>query len=347
MRKKVAAPVALIAALLAPQLFASQYSRHLLVLVLINVMVVLGMHLLTGVTGQLSFGQGAFMGIGAYTGSLLLVNEGVPYIVGMLVALTSAAVIALLLGPLILRLRGDYFVIATIGLGQVVYLVLLNWVSVTEGPLGVSGVPAPQFGPLALSSDSDFYYFILALNALIAFGLWRMERSRVGRALRAIREDELAASSLGVRVRWFKVVALTISAGLAGLAGLLFGSYAAFISPPSFGYIQSVTFAIMIILGGLGSMAGAVLGAIIVTLAPEALRSVEELRLPLYGAVLALLMIFRPAGLLGKQVDGGLRRYLPFPRKRIEAGRHPAIDPSPPAANHAADSTTTVPTERG
>jgi branched-chain amino acid transport system permease protein len=304
-RRPLALGLVACAFLIAPFL-GSEYWQHLLVLVTINLLVVVGLHLLTGLTGQLSFGQAAFMGTGAYAGALLLTNTQVPYVVGALAAVGGATVLALMLGPAIVRLVGDYFVIATIGIGEVVYLVLLNSVGITGGPLGISGIPPPALGPLTVQTDIQFYYVILALDAGACLLIWRLNHSRVGRALIAVRDDELAARFLGVRVRYYKVVALAISAGFAGLAGLLFGSYASYISPDSFGYTQSIGFAIMVILGGLGSMSGAVVGAILVTLAPEGLRALGDWRLPLYGAVLVAVMVVRPQGLFGKRlVTGG------------------------------------------
>lgn len=303
-RRRVALGLAACAFLIAPFL-GSEYWQHLLVLVAINILVVVGLHLLTGLTGQLSFGHAAFMGTGAYAGALLLTKTQVPYVVGGIAAVGGATVLALMVGPAIVRLVGDYFVIATIGIGEVIYLVLLNSLQLTGGPLGLSGVPAPSLGPLTVQSDTQFYYVILAIDAAACILIWRLSGSRVGRALIAVRDDELAARFLGVRARYYKVVALAISAGFAGLAGLLFGSYASYISPDSFGYTQSIGFAIMVILGGLGSMAGAVVGAILVTLAPEALRTLSEWRLPLYGAVLVFVMIVRPQGLFGRSVVTG------------------------------------------
>jgi branched-chain amino acid transport system permease protein len=304
--------------LILPLFIGDDYVVRLLVLAEINILAVLGLHLIAGVTGQLSIGHAAFFGIGAYAGSLTLVNTGSPYWVGILVAAVSALLLGLLVGWPLLRLRGDYFAIATVSFGQIVFLILLNWVSLTGGPLGLGGIPFPTFGPLEIRSNIDFYYLVLALDALAALAVSRIVSSRIGRALIAIRDDEPAAESMGIHAMYLKLVVFGLGALLAGLSGLMFASFASFISPVSFGYVASIGFLLMIIVGGMGSMLGAVVGAVVLTVLPETLRGLEAWRLPIYGAALVLLMIVRPEGLFGKAIV--VRKTLRLPRRLTTGG---------------------------
>lgn len=316
-----------VAGIALPLMTASSYYLHLEVLVLIYLLLILGMHLLSGIAGQVSFGQSAFMGVGAYAGGLALVRLEIPYVVGALIAISSAALVALILGPALVRLLGDYFIIATIALVMIVYLLLLNLVNVTGGPLGLSGVPLPSLGPLEIANDTQFFYLVLFIDAFVLLGLLNLSQSRVGRSLIAIRDDELTARTFGTRVRYYKVVVLSISAGLAGLAGLLFGSFASYLNPVSFDYSQAVAFAIIIIIGGLGSLPGAVIGTILITLSPELLRPLGAWRLVLFGAVLALLMMFRPQGLMGVTATKNTRSRHFLLRNNGWSNRRTSTDP--------------------
>jgi branched-chain amino acid transport system permease protein len=294
----------LVLGVISPLVTTSGYYLHLEVLVMIYLLLILGMHVLSGLSGQISFGQSAFMAVGAYAGGLSLVNLHVPYVVGALLAVGSSVLLAVLLGPVLVKLLGDYFVIATIALLMIVYLVSLNWVGLTGGPLGLSGVPLPSIGGWKVESDTQFYYMTLVVDALILMGVINLGRSRIGRTLASIRDDPLVAQSFGVRVRYYKVLVLAMSAGVAGLSGLFFGSYASYLNPASFDYSAGVMFAIIIIIGGLGSLPGAIVGTVVITLSPELLRGLGNWRLVLYGAILSLLMMFRPQGLLGKNPHG-------------------------------------------
>jgi len=309
-----------------PPLTSSEYYKHLEVLVMIYLLLILGMHLLSGIAGQVSFGQSAFMGIGAYAGGLTLVHTNIPYVLGALVAIGFSAVVALILGPVLVKLLGDYFVIATIALVEVVYLVLLNSVSLTGGPLGLSGIPQPGLAGKNITTDTQFYYLVFVINVIVMVAVLNISQSRVGRGLTSIRDDELAAGTFGVRVRYYKVVVLATSAGLAGLSGLLFASFSAYLNPVSFDYNQGVTFAIIVIVGGLGSLPGAVLATVLVTLSPELLRSLGDWRLTIYGAVLAAMMVTRPQGLLGRRTQTQRRRSLRNWRRTAPS----AIDPGLP-----------------
>jgi len=326
---------------IAPLVTSSQYYIHLEVLVSIYLLLILGMHVLSGLTGQVSFGQSAFMAVGAYAGGLTLVHLKVPYVVGALIAVGASVLIAVMFGPALVKLLGDYFVIATIALVMLVYLVLLNSVGVTGGPLGLSGVPLPSIGAWQVSTDTQFYYLVLVIDLIVMLGVLNLTRSRIGRALACIRDDELVARSFGVRVRYYKVLVLALSAGLAGLSGLLFGSFASYLNPVSFDYTLSVTFAIIVIVGGLGSLPGAIIGTVLVTLSPEVLRPLGSWRLVLYGAVLASMMIFRPQGLLGKNPQGqqGLIARQWSRRRRTEAIVPPALVPG---HDHGVEATTSV-----
>ena len=283
----------------APLFSSNQYLIRLLVMSGINILLAMGLNLISGVTGQLSMGHAAFYGLGAYTSALLMLRLSVPFWFSALAAALVAGVFGVLLGIPTLRLRGDYLAITTVGLGEIVHLIFLNWDSVTNGPLGLPGIPAPSLMRVQLGSNLAYYYLVLVVDVLVAGSLFRLGRSRVGRALIAIRDDELTAETMGIDTTRLKVTAFAFSAVLAGVAGALFASYMSFISPENFTYSESVTMLLMVVLGGMGSYWGAIAGAGILTIAPEALRVLSEWRMVVYGVALVVLMIVRPQGLFG------------------------------------------------
>lgn len=283
----------------APLFSSNQYLIRLLVMSGINILLAMGLNLISGVTGQLSMGHAAFYGMGAYTSALLMLRLSVPFWFSALAAALVAGVFGVLLGIPTLRLRGDYLAITTVGLGEIVHLIFLNWDSVTNGPLGLPGIPAPSLMRVQLGSNLAYYYLVLVVDVLVAGSLFRLARSRVGRALIAIRDDELTAETMGIDTTRLKVTAFAFSAVLAGVAGALFASYMSFISPENFTYSESVTMLLMVVLGGMGSYWGAIAGAGILTIAPEALRVLSEWRMVVYGVALVVLMIVRPQGLFG------------------------------------------------
>jgi branched-chain amino acid transport system permease protein len=268
----------------------------------------LGLNVVVGYAGLLNLGFVAFYGIGAYTYAILASQQSGrhwPPVIVLPLAGLVVLVVALLLGMASLRLRGDYLAIVTLGFGEIVRQLLVNLdrpVDITGGLNGILGIDPIRLADLKLLSHRDYYYLLLAFCVLFVFVLLRWERSRVGRAWMAIRDDELAARCMGVNVFGFRVLAFAAGAVIAGLTGVVYAAWRASVFPDSFTLNDTVTVFMMVVLGGMGSIPGVVLGAIGVTLLPELLRgSVSvEYRFVVFGVLLVLLMRFRPQGLLGR-----------------------------------------------
>jgi branched-chain amino acid transport system permease protein len=296
-QKPLAKYLGLAAVLFVPP-FLNNYAVDVLTLTGIYVVLALGLNIVVGLAGLLDLGYIAFYAIGAYTYALLSVHYGVSFWIGMPLGGMAAAAFGIMLGLVTLRLRGDYLAIVTLGFIQIVHLVLNNWDSVTNGPNGILNIGRPMLGDFELQQPIHFYYLILAI-ALVTLGVVsRLNQSRVGRAWIAIREDEVAAASMGIPTTRFKVLAFTLGAAWAGIAGSFFAAKFAFISPESFTFFESVFVLSMVVLGGMGSMAGAILGASLLVILPEFLRGLADYRMLFFGMLLVLLMIFRPQGLL-------------------------------------------------
>lgn len=273
------------------------YYLGIVVIVGIYVILALGLNIITGFAGQVSLGHAAFYAIGAYTSAILSLQGHLNF----WLALPAAAIVTwftgILLGLPSLRVKEDFLAIVTLGLGLIIQS-LLNNLKITGGALGLSNIPQPELLGESMSSFS-FALMTWLLVALAAFIAWRALNSRVGRAWLAIREDELVADALGVNTTRLKVLAFALGALYAGVAGSLFAHYTTFISADSFGFNESATMLSMVVLGGLGSIPGAITGAILLALAPEVLRPLADYRMLIYGLLLVLLMRYRPQGLFG------------------------------------------------
>jgi branched-chain amino acid transport system permease protein len=251
-----------------------------------------------GYTGQLSVGQAAFYGIGSYTSALLTTALGWPFWLGFAAAGLVAALFGLAIGP-ITRLKGVFLAVATLAFGEIVRIVVINWVELTNGPNGISRVPSPFVGPIELGTDQRYYYLILATLAFGYFTIHRLINSRVGRAMTAIRDNEDGAAATGVHVARYKVMVFAVAAFFAGLAGSLYAHLIGYISPENLVFLRSVEVIFMIVLGGVGSLPGSILGSAVVVAAPEMLRFAEDARLLVYSAVIVLVLVFVPGGLAG------------------------------------------------
>ena len=284
------------------------YFIHLLILIGIYAILAISLNLAMGYTGLINLGHVAFYAIGAYTSALLTLNLGLPFWFGLILGGIMAAIFSLLLAIPTLRLRGDYLAIATLGFAIVTESILRNWTSLTRGPLGLPGIPKPElFG----FHFNNLAYLILVIVFVILTYLIinHLVKSPFGRVLRAIREDQLAAASLGKNVMKYKTQALAISAFFAGIAGSLYAHYINFIDPSTFTVLESILIISMIIIGGLASVRGAVIGAFILVLLPEPLRflpipsfAIGALRQIIYAVLLVLILIKRPQGITGEFV---------------------------------------------
>jgi branched-chain amino acid transport system permease protein len=270
---------------------------HLLNILGIYILLTTGLNLVLGVSGQISVGHAAFWGLGAYTSALLTVKVGLNFWIALLASGIVGAVTAFAIGP-VLRLKGHVLAVATIAFGEIVRLVLLNWVSLTNGPAGFYHIPAPTIGPLALNSEHSFYYLILGCVVLNLLGLNRLIESRLGKIWRAIRDDEEGAESVGVFSTRLKVYAFAVAGFSAGIAGSLYAHLTSYISPHIFTLGESLRLLTMIIVGGEGSMGGAVLGSFFLTLTSEYSRYLQEYSLIPYGLVMLLFLIFAPKGMV-------------------------------------------------
>lgn len=265
------------------------YIKGILILTGINMIAVLGLSLLTGFTGLFSFGHAAFMAIGAYTAATMTVKFGLPFVPAVLLGGIAAGLLSIIIGRLTLNLKGDYFCIATLGMGEAIKLILDN-VQYFGGARGWPGIPLDTTLLIVVIFD------ILAVIVLI-----NIINSRHGRNMIAIREEELASQIIGINVFRYKMMSLIISAVYAGIAGGLFAHYMGFLQPKMFQLIKSTELTIIVIFGGLGSISGSVLGTAVLTALPEILRDFSEWRFVIYGAAVIFIMVARPQGLMGGQ----------------------------------------------
>jgi branched-chain amino acid transport system permease protein len=288
-----------VALLIIVPLFQNDYYRDVLTLTGLYAVLALGLNLVVGQTGLLNLGYVAFYAVGAYTYAILSTRFGLSFWPGLAVGAASASVVSLLIGVSTLRLRGDYFAIVTLGLGEITRIVLNNWDRLTGGPNGISSIGRPVLFGHVLSRPLDFYYLILAIAAVTVFAMHRLMNSRIGRAWIAIREDEVAAEAMGLNTFRLKLLAFVLASAWAGVAGVFFASKMAFVSPESFTFLDSVLILCMVVLGGMGSIPGIILGAFLLITLPEVFRDFADYRMLGFGIALVLMMVFRPQGLLG------------------------------------------------
>ena len=308
----------------APWLFA-EYWLAQLTFVLIYSIAGLGLMLLAGFTGLFSLGHAAFLGVGAYT-QAVLTNAGMPFPLALACAAGLSAAVGIVVGLPALRLKGIYLGMATLSFGFIVEEVLARWESVTNGNAGVT-VKKPEMFGWVIDSNEGFYFLCLTLTVVTTLGILNLLRSPTGRAFVAIRDSEISAQSMGINLAQYKTMAFSISAALTGVAGALYAHKLQFISPDQFNILQSIDLLLMIVIGGLGSVHGAFLGAAFLISMPQAISLVKEflpdaigqapgLKNVLYGGVLILFVLFEPMGIYGRWLK--IRTYLqmfPFYRK--------------------------------
>jgi len=283
------------------------YLLHILIMVNIYAVLALSLNLLVGYAGLLSLCHAAFYGIGAYAGTLLMVELGLGFWPALFLAVTATVLLSFTISVPALRLSGDYFVLASLGFQVIVFTVLYNWTDLTRGPYGISGIPSPSFFGIEINSPLAYFLFT-GVIALVCIGLLHLVgNSPFGRVLKAIREDEMAASALGKNISRFKVTAFAIAAGFAAVSGVLFAGYLRYIDPTSFTIMESVFILSIIIIGGTGNTVGPLLGTVLLLFLPEALRFLgmpdsvaANMRQVIYGLVIIIMLRFRPQGLRGE-----------------------------------------------
>ena len=302
--QKVGIVLAVAAALLFPQLGVKNYYLHIAVLSLLHILLALGLNLIAGYAGQLSLAHAAFFGIGAYTTALLTLNQHWSFWLAAPIGAVVAGLVAVAIGLPTLRLKGPYFDISSMGFGEIVRLIFLNWQSVTRGPNGLPGIPAPDpinlgFVKLTFESRMESYYLILFVLFGVLILYYNLVNSRIGRALRAIRNDYIATQVMGIHVAFYRILAFGVGAALSGLTGALYAGYIRFISPDTFTIGESINILIMMVIGGMGTISGPIIGAVFITYLLETMRVFAEYRLVIYGLLMFLVILYMPHGIAG------------------------------------------------
>jgi branched-chain amino acid transport system permease protein len=301
--KRIFVPVMVVLAiftLMFPHTF-SMYQTNIMISALIYVMLGLGLNIVIGLAGLLDLGYVAFFAVGAYAYALLNLHFGMTFWMVLPLGGLLGAIMGIILGYPVLRLRGDYLAIVTLGFGEIIRLVLENWNEFSKGPSGIANIPKPDlFGfDLTLQQHAIYlYYIIVALVIFTIFVINRLQDSRIGRAWIALKDDEIACQAMGIDKAGTKLRAFALGATWAGMAGVVFAAKTTFVNPASFTIWESVIILCTVVLGGMGSIAGVICGALMLILLPEYLRAVSEYRMIVFGAVLVLMMVFKPGGLI-------------------------------------------------
>jgi len=282
----------------APQFFEGGYLMNVLVFVGINTMLAIALNLLLGYAGQISLGHAGFFGLGAYLSGILTTTYSLNPWVAMPTAAAVVGCLAGLIGFPVLKLKGHYLAMATLGLGIIMYIVFNETIEFTGGPSGLSGIPNLELAGVTFDSDVKNFYLIWGVTLAVMLFSLNLANSRVGRALRAVHDSEVAAQVLGVNARLLKVQIFALSAVISSLAGSLYAHTMTFISPASFGFNFSIELLTMVVIGGLGSIYGSFLGAALLTLLPEFLRGANDYDIIIYGGLLMVMVMYMPGGLV-------------------------------------------------
>jgi branched-chain amino acid transport system permease protein len=301
-----------VVAVLFPQ-FLSTYQTNVMTTALMYVVLGLGLNIVVGLAGLLDLGFVAFYAVGAYTYALLNLHFGLGFWTVLPIGGLLAATFGILLGFPVLRLRGDYLAIVTLGFGEIIRLVLENWGTFSRGPSGISNISRPGFFGVDFDLQSSIiytYYLMVILVIVTIFVVNRLQDSRLGRAWIALREDEIACQAMGIDKRKTKLVAFSLGAFWAGIMGVMFAAKTTFVNPASFTFLESAIILAIVVLGGMGSIVGVLFGALILILMPEYLRALSQYRMLAFGAILVCMMIFRPQGLIAN-----IRRTYTFKKK--------------------------------
>ncbi len=284
-----------------------EYLVHILIISGIYIILTLSLNLILGYTGIPALGHIAFACVGAYTSSLLALNYGISPWIGLLIGACFASILGLVIGFPSMRLKGDYLALATFGFGVIVYSISKNWVDLTRGPMGLPGIP--KFSVIGFELQPVWAYLILiiAFVFITTFVINRIVDSPFGRVLRSIREDEIASLSIGKNINKYKLIVFVVGAFFAGIAGSLYAHYITFIDPSSFTVMESIAVLLMVVFGGMGSIKGSFIGALVLVIFPELLRFLgmpgsvaAPLRQMIYGLLLIVLMLKRPQGIIGQ-----------------------------------------------
>jgi branched-chain amino acid transport system permease protein len=298
-QRNILVGVLLSGAIVFPFIFDT-YQTNIMITALMYVVLGLGLNIVVGMAGLLDLGFVAFYAVGAYSYALLNYHFGLGFWAALPIGGCLAAMAGIILGFPVLRLRGDYLAIVTLGFGEIIRLVLENWNKFSMGPSGISNIPRPGLFGLEMSLNGSIlylYYMMIIFMIFTIFVVNRLQDSRLGRAWIALREDEIACQAMGIDKRKTKLVAFSLGAFWAGIVGVIFAAKTTFINPASFTFLESAIILSIVVLGGMGSIVGVIIGAFILILLPEYLRAFSEYRMLAFGAILVAMMVFRPQGL--------------------------------------------------
>jgi len=303
--------------MLAPALLPNNYYLTILILGCLHAMNAVGLCLLVGHAGQISLGHAGFYGLGAYATSYLSATVGLSVGLSMLAGVGLTVLVAILVGLPSLKLKGHYLAMATLGFGIILSILFTETVDITGGPSGFVGIPRLSLFGWELRKDVTLFRALAVILCIFVWLSFNLLHSRVGRALRALHTSERAAEAMGVDIARYKLLVFVLSAAFSGFAGVLYAHYLTFIAPSSFGFMFSVELIVMVVLGGMVSVPGAIFGAFFVTVLPEFLRAFENIEILLFGAILVLCMMFLPDGMAG-----GWNRLLRWGKARFAGGLH-------------------------
>lgn len=316
-QRNILVAVLLGAAIIFPFIFDT-YQTNIMITALMYVVLGLGLNIVVGMAGLLDLGFVAFYAVGAYSYALLNHHFGLGFWAVLPVGGCLAALAGLILGFPVLRLRGDYLAIVTLGFGEIIRLVLENWNEFSMGPSGISNIARPGFFGMEMSLNGSIlylYYIMIIFMIITIFIVNRLQDSRLGRAWIALREDEIACQAMGIDKRKTKLVAFSLGAFWAGLVGVVFAAKTTFINPASFTFLESAIILSIVVLGGMGSIVGVIMGAFVLILLPEYLRAFSEYRMLAFGGILVAMMVFRPQGLISN-----IRRTYKFEKNSKPTG---------------------------
>jgi len=303
--KKILSILFIFLSLVFPLLIKDLYYQHILIISFLYAIAAYALNIITGFTGQLNIAHAGFIGVGAYVSALATTSFSLSFWIAMPLAGLVTGLCGLLVGYPSLRVRGIYFALTTLAFGELLFIVFDNWIPVTGGPMGITGIPAPS--PITLSESisltfdnkTGFYYLCLAFVLLSIYVNRELLNSRLGRSMLAIRENEDLAQSVGISIAQTKVIAFVLSTILCGISGSLFAHYFRFISPVSFTLAEMFRILTMLVVGGMGTLSGPLVGTLIFTALPEFLRSIEAYQWIAYGVILMLCVAFMPEGIVG------------------------------------------------
>ncbi len=298
---KTALGISLCAFAVAFPFMFSMYQTNIMTNALMYIVLGLGLNIVVGLAGLLDLGYVAFYAVGAYCYALLNLHFGLGFWAVLPIGAVLGATCGLILGFPVLRLRGDYLAIVTLGFGEIIRLVLQNWNEFSHGPSGIANIPRPGFFGIDLSLKSSIiymYFIMIGLCLLTIFVVNRLQHSRIGRAWVALREDEIACQAMGIDKTKIKLTAFALGATWAGMVGVVFAAKSTFINPESFTFMESAIILMIVVLGGMGTIVGVIIGAFMVILTPEYLRGIGEYRMLIFGATMVIMMVFRPQGII-------------------------------------------------